>query len=51
MVLKVLKEITRAHKGLHGLQVVTNVTRGYKWLQGIIPKLINYRKRSARDGY
>ena len=33
MVLKFLKEVTWAHKGLHGLQVVTNVTRGYKGLQ------------------
>ena len=54
MVLKFLQELTWAHRGLHGLQEVTNVTRGYRGLQrlqGIIAKLINYGKRSARAGY
>ena len=33
MVLKFLQEVTWAHKGLHGLLEVTNVTRGYRGLQ------------------
>ena len=35
MVLKFLQEVTRAHKGLHGLLEVTNVTRGYRGLQRV----------------
>ena len=35
MVLKFLQEVTWAHKGLHGLLEVTNVTRGYRGLQRV----------------
>ena len=48
---KRLHGLIRVYVGYKRLQTLKGVTGGYKGLEGIIPKLINYGKISARAGY